>query len=290
MPRPISALMISTLLLVAAGGSLSAQQNEAPLPTAVGLGDLLVAPTRVILEGRTRSAELTLVNTGSATATYRISFINLRMDHNGQMAEIEEAGEGERFSDHLIRYSPRQVVLEPNVAQTVRLQVRKPADLEAGEYRSHILFRAVPDIDELGGGVEGEAQSDNLTIRLIPVYGISIPVIVRHGETRTSVTLSEADYRHEEGGDQPGELTVRIGREGNQSIYGHVRVRNRRTGEVIGAANGLAVYVPNESRLVTVPLRVSGDRPISGENLEVSFIDAETPEERTLARADFLLP
>ena len=39
-------------------------------------GDLVVAPTRIVFEGRTRTAQISLLNRGSAAATYRISLIN----------------------------------------------------------------------------------------------------------------------------------------------------------------------------------------------------------------------
>jgi hypothetical protein len=142
-------------LLVAAGvGVLAAGAASAQ----GGPGDLLVAPTRVVLEGRQRTAEVTLVNTGSATATYRISFVNLRMNEQGGTTEIEasSARPGEQFAEPLVRYSPRQVTLEPQVAQTVRMQLRLPSDLPPGEYRSHLLFRAIPPVEPARSPTEGE--------------------------------------------------------------------------------------------------------------------------------------
>ena len=264
---------------------LFGQEQPQSQPKAVGLGDLLVAPTRVVLEGRDRSAELTLVNTGETTATYRISFLNLRMNETGQMEEIQEPAEGEKFSDSIIRYSPRQVVLEPRVAQTIRLQVRKPADLPAGEYRSHMLFRGVPDLNAVGGGVEDTQTSEGLNIRLIPVYGVSIPVIVRHGETSVALEIIEPQYRRGEDG-APDSISARILREGNRSVYGEFRATIRRTGEVVGSIRGMGVYVPNETRVVTLPLQLPEGRVLTGETLELSFIDREATEERTLAKAD----
>ena len=90
----------------------------------------------------------------------------------------------------LIRYSPRQVTLEPRVAQTVRVQLRLPADLPPGEYRSHLLFRAVPSAEAAPPTTSPAAE---LSIQLTAIYGISIPVIVRHGETSVTTTLSELD-------------------------------------------------------------------------------------------------
>ena len=57
-----------------------------------GAGDLLVTPTRVVFEGRQRTAQITLVNRGAAAATYRIAFTNLRMNEEGGTKEIETSG------------------------------------------------------------------------------------------------------------------------------------------------------------------------------------------------------
>ena len=155
-----------------------------------GPGDLLVAPTRVVFEGRQRTAEITLVNTAATAATYRITLVHLRMDEMGGTQEIEagDTGPGELFADDLIRYSPRQVTLEPRMAQTVRLQLRLPADLAAGEYRSHLLFRAVPAVEPAATAPREPATG--LSIQLTPVYGVAIPLIVRHGETSAKAALS----------------------------------------------------------------------------------------------------
>ena len=56
---------------------LSAAAVAAPLlavstPAQAGIGDLLVAPTRVVLDGR-KGAEIILNNIGEEPATYRVS-------------------------------------------------------------------------------------------------------------------------------------------------------------------------------------------------------------------------
>lgn len=287
MTNPLPTLALALFLVATPSLAQVAEPPAAP-PNAVGMGDLLVAPTRVILEGRARSAELTLVNTGSSTATYRISFINLRMTDTGELTEIEEPGPGERFADGMIRYSPRQVTLEPNVAQTVRLQVRKPADLEAGEYRSHILFRAVPNLADMGGGIEA-SNPEELKIRLVPVYGVSLPVIVRHGETAASARLSDLKVTAGDG-EQPPLLAATLHREGTRSVYVSMVARLRSTGEVVGQIKGIGVYVPNAKRDVALPLQIPEGRALSGETLVVTITDAETPEERTLAEAELVVP
>ena len=53
-------------------------------PAEAGVGDLLVAPTRIVLDGR-RGTEIVLNNVGDEPATYRISVEFRRMTADGQL-------------------------------------------------------------------------------------------------------------------------------------------------------------------------------------------------------------
>ena len=68
---------------LAALAGLVASLALAPTATA-GIGDLLVAPTRIILNGG-RGTEIILKNVGDATATYRISAEFRRMTPDGRL-------------------------------------------------------------------------------------------------------------------------------------------------------------------------------------------------------------
>ncbi len=117
------------------------------LPTAPALaGDLLVAPTRVVLDGA-RGTEVILNNIGSQTATYRISLELRRMNADGSLDELDAASPNDHDATTLgmISYAPRKVVLPPNQPQAIRIGIRAPAGLPDGEYRAHMLFRAIPD-------------------------------------------------------------------------------------------------------------------------------------------------
>src|SRR6056297_1898305 len=52
-------------------------------------GDLLLSPTRIVFEGNKQNQELVLVNTGSDTSTYVVSFIQNRMTEEGRYERIE---------------------------------------------------------------------------------------------------------------------------------------------------------------------------------------------------------
>ena len=246
-----------------------------PAVMAQGPGDLTVTPTRVSLEGRTRSAQIALINRADRTTTYRVSFTRMRMSEDGGFVEVTEPEPGERFADPLIRYSPRQVTLEPGESQTVRLLLRKPADLEPGEYRSHLLLHAVPA--DLGNSIETEAAGvdEGLAVRLVPIYRVAVPVIVRHGDLSAGAELSEVAFEPAEDENGPPALSFQIARRGDRSLYGDVAVSflSDRGGSPVevGRLEGLAVYVPNPLRAVTMTLRPPEGTALEAGRLKVVF-------------------
>ncbi len=264
-------------------GQASAADNRG------GAGDLLVAPTRLVFEARQRTAEVTLVNVGSRAATYRISFVHIRMAEDGGTREIETPEAGEQFADDLIRYSPRQVTLEPNVAQTVRMQLRKPADLAPGEYRSHLLFRAIPDATPVETTSE---PSKELNIRLRPIYGVSIPVIVRHGETSAQVSLSDLEIVRAADEKDGSVIRFRIHRTGNRSVHGNFTVTFTPAGgkpTVVGVANGVAVYTPNPTRLFWIALHPPQNVLLGKGVFHVSYSKPDKADD-TIAEAELRVP
>ncbi len=228
--------------------ALSVDPITPAAPAARTLGGLLVAPTRLVFEGRQRTGQLTLVNTGAQTATYRISLIRLRMTETGAFHEVQEPDSAELFADTLVRFSPRRVELPPGVPQTVRLQLRLPADLPVGEYRSHLLFRAVPVSAPEESVCSEPATGVEITLRA--VYGVSIPIIVRHGALVAGVTLSDPRVESAPDEDPPTRLAVTLNRSGDRSVYGDltaILVCDGRPDLVVGAYgaddNYGAVYV-----------------------------------------------
>jgi P pilus assembly chaperone PapD len=257
---------------------------------AQGLGDLTVTPTRVVFDGRTRSAQLSVINRGTKKATYRIAFHQLRMSEDGQMEEITTPGAGEKFADELLRFSPREVTLEPELAQTVRLQIRKPAGLPPGEYRSHLLLYAVPNEEEATPGTVA-LKDKEIGIRLTPIYRVSIPVIVREGELPATAALE--DLAIQQKGAAPS-LSFRLRRGGERSLYGDVTVTyvaaDGRSTRVVGEIKGLAVYTPNEGRRVQMPLYPPPGLELKGGTLKVRFAEPRETREAVQTEASVPLP
>lgn len=260
----------------------------AALCHAQGVGDLAVSPTRILLEGRTRTAEVVLTNKGREPATYRVSFTHTRMDESGDVAECPKEP-GQVTAEDLVRFSPREVKLAPGISQVVRIQLRKPEDLPAGEYRSQMLFRAVPPAQALEPAGPDDGKQE-LTISIRPIFGISIPVLVHHGETSCTLTLADLEFVPAKAKGEPPTLSLRLLREGNQSMSGTLQATwAPRNGKAVLAGEApRAIYHPLPFIRVSLPLDKAGAGDLAGGTLKVAFTprDAKAP----VAQATLDLP
>jgi len=211
-------------------------------------GDLLITPRRIVFEGSKRSMDLNLANTGRDTATYSISLVQIRMLEDGGFETITTPDPGQQFADRYIRFFPRTVTLGPNEAQTVKIQLIRSNELDQGEYRSHFYFRSIPRSTPLGEeGVPKDTTT--ISVRLTPIFGITIPAIIKVGASTSKVTISGLEL--EMVNDTLPNLKLIFNRSGNMSVYGDLTVDHVSTqGKItrVGIANGVAVYTPNTIR------------------------------------------
>lgn len=240
------------------------------------LADLMLYPTRIVFDKKQRAAQLELINNGQETATYRISLVNRRMSETGGFSAIDSPAPGEQFADTFLRYSPRQVVLAPGAGQTVRMSLRKPAGLPAGEYRSHLQFDRLPDAKGLTS-IETRDQpgGTEIGVTLTALIGATIPVIVRHGKTAATLTLSNLELL-KPAPDQAATLAVVLQRSGNRSVYGDLTATFTPQGgteQEVGKAGGVAVYTPNPLRRVRLELTLPPGLVLARGTLRVTFLD-----------------
>ena len=91
-----------------------------PSVAEAGVGDLLVAPTRLVLDGR-KGAEVVLNNIGDAPATYRVSIEFRRMTEAGDLVDVTTPNDADQKAEDMIVYAPRKVTLTPNEPQAIRI-------------------------------------------------------------------------------------------------------------------------------------------------------------------------
>ena len=70
-----------------------------------GIGDLLVAPTRIVLNG-SRGTEILLNNIGEDVATYRISVELRRMTPDGMLHDVTDPNAAEQTAQSMIVRAP----------------------------------------------------------------------------------------------------------------------------------------------------------------------------------------
>lgn len=233
-----------------------------------------IAPSRLVFDGRARTQVVTLINSSDQESTYRIAVVNVRMSDRGATTIAEEPTEAEEYSNKLIRYSPRQVRIPAHGSQTVRVMIRRPKDMPDGEYRSHMQFSVVPP-DLTGRMIDDTAVEEGmLRIRITPLYGVTIPVIVREGNLDYSMSMSDPAVIRGSDDNDTRYLRVTLHRVGERSSYGDIIIAHIApdgTETIIGQINHLAVYVPNPDRIVTVPLRLPEGLDLSSGRLNISY-------------------
>jgi len=231
-------------------------------------GDLLISPLRVVFDGPKKSQEISLANVGKDTATYSVSVVNIRMREDGSFEEISVPDSGQNFAGDYLRFFPRKVTLAPNEAQVVKVQLVKTNLLAPGEYRSHVYFRAVPDEKSLEDKPKADSaiasktedtankktDTGSISIALKPIFGITIPIIIRIGENNADVTLSDVSLNM---ATEKPQLNFTFNRTGNMSVYGDIKVEYAKPGAKavqVKIIKGIGVYTPNKLRHMILEL------------------------------------
>ena len=263
-----------------AGAALVAPALLFSPPAKAGVGDLLVAPTRIVLDGR-RGTEIILNNIGDDVATYRISVELRRMTPEGRLVDVEMPSTAEKAAQEMILYAPRRITLPPRQPQSIRLSARAPEGLPDGEYRVHMLFRAVPPPRP----AVAPQKMEGVAFQLTPIYGVTIPVIVRLGNLEAKAGLANIRKVVEDG--KPA-IALDISRSGDRSTYGEVRVLKAGLTDPIALVRGVAVYTELGQRSVTIPIDPAHAAEANG-RVTVQYIEPTDSGPVTIAETTAVL-
>jgi hypothetical protein len=187
-----------------------------------------------------------------------------------------------------LRIFPRRVTLAPGESQVVRLQYRKVPGMADGEFRSHLYFRADKNTAPLGM-TEQRGDTTSLSVSLTPIYGISIPIIIRSGNLSVKVSLSDLSVRPVN--DSTYHMSVTINRSGNQSAYGTIEVSYvtpSGDSKMVGVANGIGIYTELNKRIYSMPVKAEkGFTVTKGGKWVVRFLTPKEAGSSELARAEY---
>ena len=253
-----------------------------------GMGDINLYPRRIVMDRRQRIASVGIYNKTPFDGEYQISITDMVMLSGGNVVPLDNLPPGAEPGDvktasEMLRWSPRRVMLLGSEAQTVRVMARPPSELPDGEYRAHFMVVSVPT--EVNDGEEGE---NNVGVTIRPRFGISIPVIVRIGDTTLDVGLENIGFVQSERGPL---LSLTITRSGTRSAYGDIIVTVPGQSEPLVLARGIGVYPEIDSRQVQLALNPEFDltQLQAGMQLTATFVDDDFAPGETLARQDFVV-
>jgi P pilus assembly chaperone PapD len=191
----------------------------AALPAAGSAQGVLIAPTTVIVDSRSRTTSLLLVNSGDDPVEVDISsfFAYTVTDSTGQLQLHAPAqpDSGIVSAADWIRVFPRRMTIAPRAQQTVRLLVSPPAGLPDGEYWARLAVLA------RGGKLPITTAADTgVHVGLSIEVRTLLPVLFRKGKVSTGVAIS--DLRAARTGDSIV-VRARLDRQGNAAMIGTVR-------------------------------------------------------------------
>lgn len=198
-----------------------------------------VSPTALYIDGRTRTATLTLYNPGSLPAEVTIDFAfgYPQSDAEGNVAVplTREPAAGEPSALDWMRAFPRRLVLQPGQRQVVRVLVEPPADLADGEYWARVL------VSSRGGQPPIEDTQGDVQLQLNVQTTLVMAANFRKGAVSTGVQVARAAAARDGGA---VDLEVDLRRTGNAAYLGRLRadVVDARGAVIATAWDDVAVY------------------------------------------------
>lgn len=210
--------------------------------------NLLITPTKITLMDADRTQEIILLNDGNERRSYRIEWSEKRVSETGDVKEMT-AAESKDYpkSSSFIRFSPRQVTLNPGERQIVKLIVRRPQNLKDGDYRSYLSFIALP--------VSKPAQNNGATgIQLNLLMSYSLPVLVRKGPSNVKVAIESTSLKFDQKSGQ-GRVDVQLTRSGPSAAVGNLIAYWTPTNgseQVVARINDMSIY-PEVNRRIASP-------------------------------------
>jgi P pilus assembly chaperone PapD len=181
----------------------------------------------------------------------------------------------------MVLYAPKRVTLPPNQPQSIRLSARAPQGLPDGEYRVHLLFRAVPP----PSSPTTPQKVEGVAFKLTPIYGVTIPVIVRLGSLQAKAGIANVRKVSEDG---KSAVALDLSRSGDRSTFGEVRILKAGIADPIAVMRGVAIYTELNQRSVLIPIDPAQAANASGQ-VTVQYVEPTDTGPVTIAETTAVL-
>lgn len=244
-------------------------------PVQDAAASVTIAPTLVVIEGRSRFAEVNLINTSDKPESYELNWRFFKMQEgSGRYEEAAQSVTPFDLTQNIV-FTPRRVTVEPKSAQKVRLGLRLKGEPPApGDYRAHLEFAQKMDSSSSSRNQEKKRLGAAVKIGV----GVSIPVIYRVGDSDAKASIG--DISMEINPKTNGiEILVPISRsQSNFSILGRLYVYYN--DKVIGEVRNANIFPEISSRTFRIGVT---EKNMSGGKLRVVLKDYDLKKDLTLA-------
>jgi P pilus assembly chaperone PapD len=185
------------------------------LVSSLAEASLLISPTRIAFGERDRAQRVTLINSSSEVKTYRLEWVEQRVNSQGGYEKLSpEQAATFPVASKYIRFTPRQVTLQPGQRQTIKLLARRGKEIQNNEYRSHLRFTALPSRTNNTSPMSGVAMKLNL------LMSYTIPVVLRNGPLDVSAKIERIELQTNTSIPGEAHILVNLSREGKMSTTG----------------------------------------------------------------------
>jgi len=250
----------------------------APAPASAGLA---ITPTTVVMQGRDRYADLTIINTDKVMHSYSLDWRFYRMEQDtGSYKLIDQSITPFDLSKHLV-FSPKRITLGPSSAQKIRFALRLNGEAPPpGDYRAHFVVEELPQETNLPLPQDNTLQEPgkrSVTAAVNINFSFTMPIIYRVGESTDSATLETIEVARNP---KNGKITMTVPVVKTQSafgFYGKIRVEHVDGGKVsrIGGLGNVNIFPETTRRVFSMPLKVSA---LQGGTLRVILLDRDDPK------------
>lgn len=264
-------------------------------PAYAKKAQLLLFPTRIVLEKGERSATVSIKNSGDGVGSYKVEIIDMVMPEEGAVRELKPDEKDPYSLLAMTRVSPRRITLKPGESQNVRLLLRFPKNLEEGEYRSH--FKVTLADDDVEKTTEQAQHSQNVAISIKPRLSLIIPVILRQGKTSftTEIEHIALNYKPTDVKGQKEQrpfLDVDFTLNGNRSSMGNVEVTHldpSGKSTILKSLPGIAIYRGTPHKKISLPLSVPAGVNLKAGKIMVTYVSQDKGAEKMLASGELAL-
>ncbi|MGV3278624.1 molecular chaperone [Rickettsiales bacterium LUAb2] len=228
--------------------------------------------TYLLLDDQSRNIDIMVFNSSNVSHDYSLSLIHYQQNTDGSYTLITNNTENIKFADPYLLFTPIKFTIPAKSSQMVRIQRLPMPEARDGEYTSYLLIKEAPNpLDTARISVNSKSH---VQLSLIPIFNISVPLIVRKGDLASNVSIQQAVINNDRSNNKQLELT--LARSGTKSIHSNIVVYLGN--KVVGQLNGINIFLSADTRKITVALDNKFFSANKKNILNIQILDANTKE------------